>query len=1264
MKIFMGLLLVALGASAADTISAPAYSLVNTRASQNQTQFFVYQDVDSPFNHGFPSGLFGSSATAMGKLHTNPQCVYSVLAVGGCATASTAIDQVRGTVFQLSFDPLASGEFVGMNFEEPENWGVIQTGNGRDLTGATQLVFDAISPSGGIQVQFSVNGVPLQFSVNGGSALFSYGGIPQQWSTIAINLSSLGLNSLTGVHLLLGIASSDVNAPNGGTILLDNIRFLPVPTNQATVLGLPLANQVFGVNHVQNSLAGSIPIPPDQINSSLATLYESALAIVELTERGTRPDLVNAQLIADTLVYQTGHENLGDKLPAPGGPIGLHNGTYAGDTALFNSQGQSQGAQGGQQGQVRLAGFTAKTLCPQTGFCLVLDGATGGNNAFGVLGLLAAYRVFQNPTYLNAALDVAGWIYNNLFDSSGTGYGGYYVGYPDQGLPKNIQTGKSTENNADIFAAFSALAGAETSLGNTAAASLWTSRANSAGDFVMQMYDSGTGHFFAGTVPLGQGSAPGIYPNGSQKGNDIINTFDFLDTQTFTTLAMAPSSRYQNQIDWHVPVQYVLDHFQSSVTAAGLTFEGFDLIRAFEHMPGDGPAGIAWEFTGQQVAAMKLVDALYGTSQFSSAINQFLTQIQMAQLSAPYADGQGIVASTLQNGDTVVPYQQCLVTPSQCIAERVGLAASLWGIAAAQGLDPFLINILPTQFPTIYIDSPASNATLSGTVVVSGWAIENTGVAGPNAVSTVSVFIDGISAGTANYGLARPDVCGVFPGRLGCPNVGWSYGLNTGTVAPGSHTLKIVACDTGGICSSHQVAFTVSIPPTVYIDYPTANATLTGTVGIGGWALENIAGVGPAAVSSIAVFVDGIQVGTATYGISRPDVCAVFPGRLGCPNVGWSYSLNTAGLAAGNHTLKIVATDTTGSSSFSQLVFAVAILPTVYIDYPTANSTLTGTVGIGGWALENTAMVGPAAVSSVVVIVDGIQVGTASNVSRPDVCAAFPGRLGCPNVGWTYSLNTSGLTVGNHILKIVATDTAGGFSSSQVVFAVSISPTVYIDYPTANSTLSGTVGIGGWALENTAAVGPAAVSSVAVMVDGIQVGAATYGSARSDVCSAFPGRLGCPNVGWSYSLNTTGLAAGNHTLKIVATDTAGGSSFSQVLFAVAIPPTVYIDYPPANSTLTGTVGIGGWALENTALVGPAAVSSVAVMVDGIQVGTATYGVSRSDVCAAFPGRLGCPNVGWNYSLNTTGLSIGNHSLKIVATDTAGVAASSQVAFSK
>ena len=62
--------------------------------------------------------------------------------------------------------------------------------------------------------------------------------------------------------------------------------------------------------------------------------------------------------------------------------------------------------------------------------------------------------------------------------------------------------------------------------------------------------------------------------------------------------------------------------------------------------------------------------------------------------------------------------------------------------------------------------------------------------------------------------------------------------------------------------------------------------------------MDNASAVGTA-ISTVQVKVDGTAVGNATYGLSRPDVCAVYPGRPGCPNVGYSYSLNTSTLSVG-----------------------------------------------------------------------------------------------------------------------------------------------------------------------------------------------------------------------------------------------------------------------------------------------------------------------------------------------------------------------------
>lgn len=99
-----------------------------------------------------------------------------------------------------------------------------------------------------------------------------------------------------------------------------------------------------------------------------------------------------------------------------------------------------------------------------------------------------------------------------------------------------------------------------------------------------------------------------------------------------------------------------------------------------------------------------------------------------------------------------------------------------------------------------------------------------------------------------------------------------------------------------------------------------------------------------------------------------------------------------------------------------------------------------------------------------------------------------------------------------------------------------------------------------------------------------------------------------------------------------------------------LPPSVFIDTPGPGSTVSGAISVTGWALDNTSAVGTA-ISVVQVKVDGTVAGNATYGLSRPDVCAAYPGRPGCPNVGYLYQLDTTTLSNGSHAIMVSATDT-------------
>ena len=662
-------------------ISKGAYRVITNRVGAVRSSFYVYKDADSGDNHGFPSGVFGN----LSSIHILPACVDSPSAPSGISTSSTQTDSVRGTVMSITFDPQAPGTFVGLNIEEPENWGGHQglPSNGYDLRGAVNLVFDVRTPTAG--------GVWVQFGVGGGTTNYMY--IPKSttYSTVTIPLASLSpAVDLSNVHILFAVAANAAYTPNGGTVLLDNIHFDPPPLNRATALGFPLATQTFGINPATAS-----PFPLDQVLRNLTTIYESSLTLATLLKRGYPADLRQARMLADTFDYALAHDNHGDLLPtAPDGSAGLHSAYFSGDIALFNSQSGP-----GRAGEIRLSGFGVQTATYQ--FDLVLDGATGGNNAFAIIALAAAYKQFNDPRYLADAQNIGKWIYGNLLDNTGTGYGGYYVGYFDTNggalNPRVKIQGKSTENNADIFAAFTTLATIDSSYD-------WTTRANIAGDFVMKMFDPATGHFHVGTVPTGNGTNlnQGILPDSSTTlGNDVINKFDFLDTNTFATLAMAGAPRYATT-NWRLPLQYVINNFSRPVTtnSGAFSFNGFSLVKSPISRVIGGVStsdnGITWEFVGQMVAAMRFVDTLYGETAFASTAQFFLNQIGSAQLSAPFGDGLGLVASTEEAGDLLPPLQQGFNTPYQDIPERVGLAATTWAVLADKNINFFsLLNVVP-----------------------------------------------------------------------------------------------------------------------------------------------------------------------------------------------------------------------------------------------------------------------------------------------------------------------------------------------------------------------------------------------------------------------------------------------------------------------------------------------------------------------------------------------------------------------------------------
>jgi hypothetical protein len=177
----------------------------------------------------------------------------------------------------------------------------------------------------------------------------------------------------------------------------------------------------------------------------------------------------------------------------------------------------------------------------------------------------------------------------------------------------------------------------------------------------MAMFDPVDGYFYTGTVPDGTLSGPGVCPSGQPYGNDILNVCMFLDANSFPTLELAGSTMFgvpnPGSINWQLPTDFILNYSanRQSQNFTQSVMAGASTIRGSTWFPLPPRCGIAWEFTGQMVSACMYLDLLYNTGSFQNCAATHQNQILQAANTAPFGDGVGVVAATLQDGYTPPP---------------------------------------------------------------------------------------------------------------------------------------------------------------------------------------------------------------------------------------------------------------------------------------------------------------------------------------------------------------------------------------------------------------------------------------------------------------------------------------------------------------------------------------------------------------------------------------------------------------------------------
>ena len=475
------------------------------------------------------------------------------------------------------------------------------------------------------------------------------------------------------------------------------------------------------------------------------------------------------------------------------------------------------------------------------------------------------------------------------------------------------------------------------------------------------------------------------------------------------------------------------------------------------------------------------------------------------------------------------------------------------------------VNIIPvpdTTKPNISVTSPSAGANIitGDTTAIALDASDDFGV------TKVEVLVDGALEATLT-------------------DSPYSYTWDTTGAELGDHVITASAYDAAGnVGQASSVTVTIVPPPdvtkpVVAIATPTdgANIVTGDDIAITADASDNVG------VSKLEIFIDGLprsEMQTAPYAMT------------------WG----TVGTSLGAHTIMVRASDAAGNSDTSTVTINIVpppdtTSPTVSVTSPSSDANIvTGTTS--AIALAASDNVG---VTSVELSIDGSQ--TATMTTSP----------------YTYSWDTTGFNLGTHTLLAKAYDAAGNVGeSSSVTFTIvpvpdTTKPTASITAPVAGANIAQ----GDSAAITANASDNVGVTQVEVFID----------DTSKSVLQSAP---------YTYTWSTsTATSLGTHTILVRASDAAGNTSDSTVIINIVPPPdltapSAAITTPAANASI-----IVGTAVP----IDVTATDDIGVTKVDFQVDAAT---KNSDTTSPY-----------SYTWDSTGASIGTHTLGVIVYDAAG-----------
>jgi ADP-heptose:LPS heptosyltransferase/GT2 family glycosyltransferase len=337
--------------------------------------------------------------------------------------------------------------------------------------------------------------------------------------------------------------------------------------------------------------------------------------------------------------------------------------------------------------------------------------------------------------------------------------------------------------------------------------------------------------------------------------------------------------------------------------------------------------------------------------------------------------------------------------------------------------------------------------------------------------------------------------------------------------------------------------------------------------------------------------------------------------------------------------------------------------PTMVLHIDERSVDKRGLLQVKGWALSHSA------IDAVNVYVGSELVGSAElALDRPDVAVAWPkftsaGKSGFLLVTDGTRFFPDGQQSSPTQIKIVG-QAAGGvireaeFPLEAPIYIARRKPKEIHEFfcDQIKLTSRGSLSLGGWAVSSVG------IAKISIIFEGEVLGLADYGQDRADVGNKYPSIAQSRKSGFDFRASIDpAKVKGEHVVcmesvlldgstrqnrvAVVATNTAEPEAV--IAQGVAEEVQLYIDEPQivdgkATRLIEGTLAINGWTIAKSG------VASVDFELDGLNIGTAYYGVRREDVAKAFPA-YGWDNAllsGFAFSLPHRFLTEGQHQVTV------------------